>query len=134
MSNATASSAAPSKMAVIARWTLQGLVAAAFLAAGAAKLAGAPPVVAIFAQIGAGQWFRYVTALVEITGAVLLLWPGRSGFGAALLACIMACALLVHFTRIGGTWQPAAVLFVLSMLILWLNRAQVQAVFARARG
>ena len=42
MSNATASSAAPSKMAVIARWTLQGLVAAAFLAAGAAKLAGMP--------------------------------------------------------------------------------------------
>ena len=114
-----------SKVVQIARWSLQGVVAAAFLAAAAAKLAGAPPMVAIFEQIGIGQWFRYVTAVVEITGAVLLVWPGRSGFGAALLACTMAVALLTHLTLIGGNWGPAAGLFLLNLLILWLSRDQI---------
>lgn len=113
-----------SRAAVIARWTLHAIVAAAFLAAGAAKLAGAPPMVAIFEQIAIGQWFRYVTAVVEITGAALLVWPGRSGYGAALLACTMAGALFIHFAKIGGNWGPAAVLFVLNVVILWVNRQQ----------
>lgn len=133
MATATAIYPTPSRAAQIARWTLQGIVAAAFLAAGAAKLAGAPPMVAIFEQIGVGQWFRYVTAAVEITGAILLVWPGRSGFGAVLLACTMAVALLTHFTRIGGNWGPAAGLLVLNLLILWLNRAQIEAALGRSR-
>ena len=133
MPTATAIHPASTRASQIARWILQGLVAAAFLAAGAAKLAGAPPMVAIFEQIGAGQWFRYVTAVVEITGAILLVWPGRSGFGAAVLACTMAAALLTHFTLIGGNWGPAAGLLVLNLLILWLDRAQIEAALGRSR-
>jgi hypothetical protein len=40
--------------------------------------------VAEFNLVGLGQWLRYFTALVEITGGVLLLWPGRTVFGALL--------------------------------------------------
>jgi hypothetical protein len=83
--------------------------------------------VAIFEQIGIGQWFRYLTGIVEITGSVLLVWPSRSVFGAVLLACTMGTALLVHFLRIGGNWVPAAVLFVLSLVTLWTNRTQLRA-------
>ena len=43
------------------------LVATAFLAAGAAKLADAAYMVQLFDQIGVGQCFRYVTG-VEIAG------------------------------------------------------------------
>lgn len=114
--------------ATAVRWTLQIVVGLTFLAAAGAKLAGAPPMVATFAQIGIGQWFRYVTALVEVTGAMLLLWPGRSGYGALILTVTMACALFTHFAVIGGMWQPAAVLFALSALLLWLNRRQLRAV------
>lgn len=50
-------------------WILQGVVAVAFFAAGAAKLAGAAFMVQLFDQIGLGQWFRYVTGLVEVIGS-----------------------------------------------------------------
>lgn len=50
----------------IGSWILQGVAAAAFLAAGAAKLGGAAPMVQLFDQIGIGQWFRIVTGLVEV--------------------------------------------------------------------
>jgi len=134
MTTATVTHSAPSRTVQIARWTLQSVIAAAFLAAGAAKLAGAQPMVALFDQIGLGQWFRYVTGVVEITGAVLLVWPGKAAFGAALLACTMAAALLTHFALIGGNWGPAAGLFVLNLVILWLNRFQLGTALDRSRG
>jgi putative oxidoreductase len=121
-------SASPSKPLMIFRWTLQIIVGAAFIAAGAAKVAAAPPMVAIFDQIGIGQWFRYVTAAVEIAGGGLLLWPGRAAYGALLLVCTMVGALVTHLVFIGGNPAPAAVLLVASLLLLWLNRGQLRPV------
>lgn len=115
-----------SKIYLIIRWTLQGIVGLAFLAAAAAKFAGAPPMVAIFDQIGIGQWFRYVTAVVEAAGGILLLWPNRAAYGAALLTCTMIGALITHFFVIGGNAVPAVVLLLLSLALLWLNRAQIK--------
>ncbi|MEE4454884.1 DoxX family protein [Novosphingobium resinovorum] len=66
-------------------WVIRILLALAFLAAGGAKVAGAPPMVAIFEQIGAGQWFRFVTGILEIVGGLLV--PRTSMWGALLLAC-----------------------------------------------
>ena len=133
MSTTSTVHTSPTKAATAVRWALQGIVAVVFLGAGAAKLAGVPAMVVIFEHIRIGQWFRYVTAVVEITGAILLVWPGRSGLGALLLACTMAAALFTHFTILGGNWGPAAVLFALNLLIMWLNRAQVEAAFGRSR-
>ena len=133
MSTTSSVHTSPTKAATIARWALQGIVAVVFIGAGVAKLASVPAMVVIFEHIGIGQWFRYVTAAVEITGAILLVWPGRSGLGAMLLACTMAAALFTHFTILGGNWGPAAVLFVLNLLIMWLNRAQIEATFSRSR-
>ena len=48
----------PGKGLTITLWTLQILVAAAFLFAGGAKLVGGPQMVAAFDKIGVGQWFR----------------------------------------------------------------------------
>ncbi len=48
-------------------WTLQILVAAAFLFAGGAKLAGtSPEMIQLFDKLGAGQWFRYLTGGLEV--------------------------------------------------------------------
>src|SRR4051794_20414690 len=47
-------------------WTLRLIAAAAFLAAGAAKLAGVPMMIEVFDHIGIGQWFRIVTGVIEI--------------------------------------------------------------------
>jgi len=62
----------------IGAWVLQGLLAAAFLAAGGAKLAGVPMMVQVFDQIGMGQWFRavlthFLVLHTSATPAVILL-------------------------------------------------------------
>ena len=112
--------------ATIALWALQVVVALAFIAAGSAKLFAAPPMVELFDKIGLGQWFRILTGVIEVAGGVLLLWRGRSGYGAVLLSTTMIAALFAHLTLIGGAWQPAAVLLAPSALLVWLNRHQLR--------
>lgn len=56
--SAATGAAAPSRAINITLWVLQALLAAAFVAAGGAKLAGVPQMVALYEQIGVGQWFR----------------------------------------------------------------------------
>ncbi len=112
-------------------WVIQILVAAAFIGAGSAKLAGAPMMVQIFDHIGVGQWFRYVTGIVEVAGGIMVLIPRASPFGGALLACTMACAICVHLLRIGGNPAPAFVLLVFSAAIVWLRRDQLASLLAQ---
>src|SRR5436305_7272335 len=88
----------PGKSLTIASWILQILAAAAFFAAGGAKLTGAPAMVAVFDKIGVGQWFLYVTGVLEVVGAIGLLVPRTALYAAVLLACVMAGAILAHIT------------------------------------
>ena len=57
------------RVATIALWVTQIALAAMFLFAGGSKLVGAPAMVDLFAAIGWGQWFRYVTGAVEISAS-----------------------------------------------------------------
>ena len=109
----------------IALWTIRAVVAAAFLAAGTAKLVGVAEMVQVFEAIGIGQWFRYVTGGVEVAGAILLLVPATTLLGAALLACTMACATATHLLVIGGNPLPAVVLLTLSAFLAWTARADL---------
>jgi putative oxidoreductase len=111
-----------SKMVNIVAWVLQILVAFAFLAAGSAKLAGAPPTVDVFAKIGIGQWFRYLTGTLEVLSAFGLLIPRATFFAALTLCAIMICAIIAHLAIIGGNPAPAIVLLVLSGTIVYLRR------------
>jgi uncharacterized membrane protein YphA (DoxX/SURF4 family) len=115
----------PSRTASIATWLLQGVLAPVFLAAAGAKLAGVPMMVAVFDEIGFGQWFRYATALVEIAGAIVLLVPGLAAFAALWLAVTMCCAILAHLSVLHTSPAGAVVLLVLCVLVLWLRRAQI---------
>jgi uncharacterized membrane protein YphA (DoxX/SURF4 family) len=112
----------------IALWTLQVLVALALVAAGAGKLLGSAAMVALFDAVGLGQWFRYVTGALEVLGAFLLLVPGRTAFGAVLLACVMAGAVIAHFTVLHTAATIPLVLFVLAVLIAWGRRSQLAGV------
>ena len=47
-------------------WALKIVVAALFIAAAGAKLAGVQQMVDEFNQIGLGQWFRYFTGVTEM--------------------------------------------------------------------
>ena len=106
----------------IALWALRVVVGLAFLAAGASKLAGAPPMVAMFARIGFGQWFRILTGLLEVAGAIGLFVPRFTVYGASLLAVVMVGAIGFHLTILGGNPAPPIVLLLLASLIVWLTR------------
>jgi uncharacterized membrane protein YphA (DoxX/SURF4 family) len=106
-------------------WGLRILLAVIFFAAGAAKLVGVPMMVQIFAQIGLGQWFRFVTAAVEISGAVALLIPGLTGIAAFWLGTTMFFAILAHLLVLRTNPGGAIVLFVLSSSLAWLMRDQL---------
>ncbi|HEX9432582.1 MAG TPA: DoxX family protein [Burkholderiales bacterium] len=118
---------AVSRRRVVGALILQGLLAAAFLAAGGAKLLGVPTLVQLFDQIGAGQWFRIVTGLVEVAGAVALLVPGFAALGAAWLGATMFFAVLTHFFILHTSALPALVLLALNVAVVWLRRDQLAA-------
>lgn len=110
---------------IIALWIVQSLCAAAFLAAAAAKLTSQPMMVDVFARLGLGQGFRYVTAVVEVIGGIGLLVPRFAGRAALLLATTMAFAVLAHLSVLGGNPAPAILLLVLTAAIGWVRRREI---------
>ena len=119
---------------LIALWGVQIIVAGMFLLAGGSKLAGVPAMVALFDAVGVGQWFRYVTGLIEVTSAIALLIPSLAVFGAVALVPTMIGAVATHLFIVGGS--PAIPLFLLlgSAAIVWARRDQLSAVLSRVRG
>ena len=103
-------------------WGVRILLALAFGAAGLAKLAGVPQMVQVFEAVGFGQWFRYVTGVVEVGGALLLLVPATGFIGGLLLTVTMAGAVATHLVLIGGNPAPAIVLALLSAFVTWRLR------------
>ena len=78
--------------------------------------------VRIFEQIGLGQWFRYLTGLLEVAGGIGLLIPRYAFYAAILLVIVMIGAIITHVAVVGGSPAPAASLFVLSGIIAWLRK------------
>ena len=113
----------PSKAANITLWAIQGLLALAFVMAGGSKLAGDEQMVAMFQQIGFGQWFRYLTGAIEVTGAIMLLIPRTAVIGGGLLAVTMVAGIGTHLFLIGGSPVPAIVLLALASIVVWHRRA-----------
>ncbi|MBA8835833.1 MULTISPECIES: DoxX family protein [Rhizobium] len=111
-----------SKAVRVTSWALRLLSAAVFLAAGGAKIAGVPMMVAIFDQVGFGQWFRVLTGIVEVGGAIALLVTASTAFGALTLAVTMVFAVLTHLFLIGGNPLPAVVLLAMTGIVAWLHR------------
>jgi putative oxidoreductase len=62
-------------------WVVQVFGATLFFITGFAKLSGDEQMVQTFDAVGIGQWFRYVTGLIEVASAILLLIPALSGIG-----------------------------------------------------
>jgi putative oxidoreductase len=110
------------KYGLLALKVLAGL---AFLAAGSAKLLGAEMMVGTFEAIGVGQWFRYLTGVIEVGSAILLFVPGKQVFGAGLLVCTMIGATLAHLFILGPSAVPAIILGLISAVIFYVHRGQL---------
>ena len=106
---------------------IKALLTLAFVAAGGAKLMGVEMMVQTFDAIGWGQWFRYLTGVIEVGAGVLLWVKGREAIGAFLLTATMAAAVLFHLLLLGPSFVPALVLGILAAIILWQHRDQIGA-------
>src|ERR1700738_4462576 len=105
-------------MRTIVTWVLSALLALAFLSAGAMKLISHPIEVQAFQSFGYPLWFLYVTGLLEVTGAILVLVPRVAFVGAGLLTCVMVGAVFAHLThRQAAMMAPAAVLLIVALVV-----------------
>jgi len=117
------------RVAIIALWMAQIALAAMFLFAGGSKLVGAQAMVGLFAAIGLGQWFRYVTGAIEISAAVALLIPSAAPFGAILLVPTMAGAAIANLF-IGQSPAVPLVLLLVAATVAWTRRHQLRGRFS----
>jgi putative oxidoreductase len=110
---------------VIALWVVQIALAGMFLLAGGSKLLGAPAMVALFNTIGIGQWFRYVTGLIEVGSAIALLVSSTAVFGALALVPTMIGAVATELFIARDSAVPAAVLLLGAVGVVWARRQQL---------
>ena len=118
---------------VIALWVVQIGLAGMFLLAGGSKLLGAPAMVALFNNIGIGQWFRYVTGLIEVGSALALLVPSTAVFGALALVPTMIGAIATELFLVGDSAVPPAVLLLGAVGVVWARRHQLLSALSIAR-
>jgi uncharacterized membrane protein YphA (DoxX/SURF4 family) len=113
-------------MTNIAGWILSVVLALVFSLAGGTKLIGVPGMVAEFAQIGIGQWLRYVTGVLEVSGAIGLLIPKFRFWAALQIVAVMVGATgvnlwVLHVPPLAGL---TAVLMALALVLAWLRRPE----------
>ena len=108
----------------IAIYVLRVLLGLAFLTIGVAKLTGTLYTVQTFEAFGWGQWFRYVTGLLDLTGALLVFVPRWTFYGALLLTCTVGLATVLSLTRPPDFW-PALSLTLLAATLAWLTRPRL---------
>ncbi|MFD5090501.1 DoxX family protein [Amycolatopsis thailandensis] len=113
----------------IALWIVRAVLAAEFLYSGYLLFAGGHTE-QTFAEIGLGQWLRYVTGVLEVGGAIGLLVPRFGGPSALLLAGIMVGASVTELFILtdGGPVLPL-VLLIITATLAWFLQDQTRALF-----
>jgi putative oxidoreductase len=109
-------------------WALRFVIFIVFLYFGTAKFKGVAgtPWVALFDQIGFGQWFRYFTGVLEIAGGFLVLVSNAVEIGLAILIAVMFGALVISLLLLHSPSEaffPFA--FLCAVVAFWLHRRRV---------
>lgn len=116
-------------------WILQVIAAVILLQTLFFKFSGARESVYIFSALGAEPWGRYLSGIVELMAAGLLLTPGRAALGALLSLGTISGAIFAHLTKLGLALTEvgdrgelfilAVVVFLASALVLWIRRMEI---------
>src|ERR1700692_878831 len=112
------------RASLIALWLTPVVLALMFLMAGGPKLAGVPAMVSLFDALGLGQWFRYVTGVIEVTSGIAMLIPSAAIFGAMLLIPTMLGAAAANLF-LGQSPAAPLVLLLLAAAVAWIRRKQL---------
>jgi uncharacterized membrane protein YphA (DoxX/SURF4 family) len=127
---ATSPASARRRTLIAASWLPRVALAAIFLGAGFAKLAADPAMVQLFADIGAGQWLRYLVGGCEVAGGLGVLIPRVAGLAATGLALLMVGATITNVAVLGVSPLLTLALLLLAGLTAWIRRAAINP-FAR---
>ena len=114
------------RASLIALWLTQGALGVMFLMAGGSKLAGVPAMVSMFDTIGLGQWFRYVTGVIEVTSGIALLVPSAAIFGALLLIPTMVGAIVTNVFVAHTSPVMPLLLLLAAAAVAWARRHQLR--------
>src|SRR6202051_4412749 len=110
------------RASLIALWVTQVALALMFLMAGGSKLAGVPAMVSLFDAVGVGQWFRYVTGIIEVTSGIALLIPSAAVFGALLLVPTMIGAIITNVFIVPTSPVAPVLLLIGAAAVAWARR------------
>jgi len=94
------------------------------------KFTAHPDSVYIFTKVGLEPYGRIAIGVFELIAAILILIPKTVWLGALLTLGIISGAIFMHLTDLGieingdggMVFYMALVVFVLSLVILWINR------------
>jgi putative oxidoreductase len=110
------------RVAHVALWVLQVVLAGFFVMSALGKFTGAEPANSTFEAIGWGDWFRHLTGVLEAAGAVGLVVPPLAGLAGLALVALTACAALTEWLVLGGPGVLPLSVLVLCAVIAWGRR------------
>ena len=97
------------------------------------KFTAHPDSVYIFTSVGLEPYGRIGIGVLELIAAILILIPKTVWLGSLLSLGIISGAILIHLTSLGIEingdggilFYMAIVVFVLSFILLWINRKSI---------
>jgi putative oxidoreductase len=82
--------------------------------------------VSLFDAIGLGQWFRYVTGVIEVTAGIALLVPSAALFGALLLIPTMLGAIVTNVFVVPASPVMPLLLLLAAAAVAWARRQELR--------
>jgi putative oxidoreductase len=104
----------------ILTWVLRILLGLIFLGIGIEKLTGTMGTIPFFEAIGWGQWFRYASGAMDTAGALLILVPRWTSYGALIITCTVGLGTYLCLTK--DLYNPIfpLVMTLLAATLVWL--------------
>jgi putative oxidoreductase len=105
------------RVARVSLWTVRILLSAQFVVGGVLKLTASPQMVAMFDDIGAGQWLRVLVGVCEVAGGIGVLVPWLARLAAAGLVGLMVGAAVTNVVALQISPVVPLVLLGLALLV-----------------
>ncbi len=103
-------------------WIATMLAAGGFVASAIPKLMGQDLPVGEFAVWGYPGWLRVVVGVLELAGAIMLLFPRFKVFASVCLGIVILGAFFTHITQQEGMEILRPVAYTILLLLSWLRR------------
>jgi putative oxidoreductase len=124
-----------SKGLSITSWILQLVAAVILFQTLFFKFTGAKESIYIFSTVGMEPWGRIGSGVVELIASILLVIPATVTVGAIIALVTISGAIFFHLTKLGialpavndrgELFALAVVVFVVSLAILFIRRAEI---------